>query len=319
MPADAIIALEIGGTKLQAAAGTPEGEILYTLRHRVELDKGVPGILAWCSAAMNQLEEYAQSRCLQVRAAGVGFGGPIDTAAGSVLTSHQVSGWNGITLRDSLGSGRAYGVTVANDSNAAGWGEYVLGTGRGTRHFVYMNIGSGIGGALVFDGRLYDGQGVGAGEIGHTWVADWTAATPGAIDKLENLCSGWAIERRIRAWNNIPEGSPLHDLCGGDASSLTCAQLGQAAAAGDALAGSELDLVARAVATALANVLALVQPQRIALGGGVSLIGDPLLSRIRRELDTLAFGPCHGRYDIQPCALGEAVVLHGALLLAAAE
>lgn len=316
MPADAIIALEIGGTKLQAALGTPDGAILHTLRYKVDLEKGVPGILEWCRTAMNALEEHAASQCLQVAAAGAGFGGPIDTARGAVFTSHQVSGWNGVNLRDELASGRAYGVTLANDSNAAGWGEYVLGSGKGTRHFVYMNIGSGIGGALILNGRLYDGQGFGAGENGHTYVPDWTASTPGAFDKLENLCSGWAIERRVRQWQHISAGSPLHSLCHGDPTAITCAMLGEAAALGDSRAANELDNVARAVAIALANVLALIQPERIALGGGVSLIGEPLLSRVRAHLDTLAFGPVRGHYDVVPCALGEAVVLHGAILLA---
>ena len=316
MPDHALIALEIGGTKLQAALATPAGELLHTLRHTVELERGVPGILAWCNEAALNIAGHARERGLRVAAIGVGFGGPIETATGSVFTSHQVSGWNGISLRDALSAGGTRRVVVANDSSAAGWAEYVLGSGRGTQNFVYMNIGSGIGGALVFNGTLYDGQGFGAGEIGHTYVADWTSREPCAMAKLENLCSGWAIERRIRAWALEP-GTPLYAQCGGDAARLTCADLGAAADAGDATAGAELDRVADSVAHALANVLALVQPERIALGGGVSLIGEALLGRVRNRLDTLAFGPCKGRYTLVPCQLGEAVVLHGAALLAA--
>lgn len=312
------IALEIGGTKLQAALCPQPGVLETPLRHTVELDKGVPGILAWCNAALEQLEGTAAARGLNVSAIGVGFGGPIETATGSVFTSHQVSGWNGVSLRDALSAGGTRNVVVANDSSAAGWAEYVLGSGRGTRQFVYMNIGSGIGGALIIDGKLYDGQGFGAGENGHTYVPDWTSPTPGACEKLENLCSGWAIERRVRQWTLRP-GTALHDLCGGNAAALTCAQLGAAAALGDAQASAELDAVADSVSIALANVLALLQPERIALGGGVSLIGAPLLNRIRTRLDARAFGPCRGRYTLVPCELEESVVLHGAALLAAAS
>ncbi|MFM1921034.1 MAG: hypothetical protein RLZZ303_2668 [Candidatus Hydrogenedentota bacterium] len=313
---DLIAALEIGGTKLQAALGTGAGEILATLRHTVDLERGVPGILEWCRDALLQLEAEAQRRGARVAAVGVGFGGPIETASGRVFTSHQVSGWNGVNLVEAFSGGCRRRVVVANDSSAAGWAEYCLGSGKGTRHFVYMNIGSGIGGALVLDGKLYDGQGFGAGEIGHTWVSDWSSREPGASEKLENLCSGWAIERCVRQWSTLEAGTPLHALTQGDCARLTCAMLGEAAALGDVRAGEELDRVAGSVALALANVLALIQPERIALGGGVSLIGEPLIGRIRERLDGLAFGPCRGRYDVVPCGLGEAVVLHGALLLA---
>lgn len=311
-----VAAIEIGGTKLQAALGTEAGEILSTLRHSVDLERGVPGILDWCRDALLKLETEAKERGTRVADVGVGFGGPIETATGRVFTSHQVSGWNGLNLAEALSDGGRRRVVVVNDSNAAGWAEYRLGSGRGTRHFVYMNIGSGIGGALVLDGKLYDGQGFGAGEIGHTWVSDWSSQEPGASEKLENLCSGWAIERRIRAWPSLQPGTPLHALAGGDVARLTCAMLGEAAALGDPRAMGELERVAESVAHALANVLSLVQPERIALGGGVSLIGEPLLGGIRERLDKLAFGPCRGRYDVAPCLLGEAVVLHGALLLA---
>ena len=311
-----VAAIEIGGTKLQAALGTEAGEILRTLRQAVDLERGVPGILDWCQAALLQLETEAQQLGAGVAAVGVGFGGPVETATGRVFTSHQVSGWNGVNLVEAFSDGGRRRVVVANDSSAAGWAEYRLGSGQGTRQFVYMNIGSGIGGALVLEGKLYDGQGFGAGEIGHTWVSDWSSREPGASEKLENLCSGWAIERRIRTGISLQPGTPLHALAGGDCARLTCAMLGEAAALGDAHAGEELDRVAESVAHALANVLALVQPERIALGGGVSLIGEPLIGRIRERLDGLAFGPCRGRYDVVPCLLGEAVVLHGALLLA---
>jgi glucokinase len=311
------IALEIGGTKLQAALGTAEGVILERRRSVVDTAKGVPGILAWCNHAVSELCGHAAELALEPAGMGIGFGGPVDTAKGEVIVSHQVAGWNGIDLRQACPLPNGAPVLVANDANAAGWGEYRLGAGRGADPFVYMNIGSGIGGALVIGGKLFDGQGRGGCEIGHTYISDWTVARPGAIAKLEDLCSGWAIERRIRAWNDLEPGTPLHTLCGGDAKALTCALLGQAADQGDARAGVELQRNAAAIAQALANLLALIQPQVIALGGGVSLLGDTLLHPIRKALGALAFGPCKGHYRLEPCHLAEDVVLQGALLLAA--
>jgi glucokinase len=313
---DLILGVEIGGTKLQVAAGTPEGDIIRTDRGASRPGAGAGDILEWFAREI----PIFMSVCEDIgrfRAVGVGFGGPVETHTGRVLVSHQVAGWDGIHLKKWFQERFTLPTVVANDSNAAGWAEYCRGAGRGTRHFCYMNIGSGIGGALVIEGRLHDGQGFGAGEIGHTYVPDWTHAAPGAADKLENLCSGWSIERRVRARGDIRPESPLGRLCGGDAGGITCPMLGDAARAGDPVALEELRRVGESVGLALANVITLFHPQRLALGGGVSLLGEVLLDPIRESAARHVFGPYRNRYEILPCELGESVVLVGAILLAA--
>jgi glucokinase len=307
------IAVEIGGTKLQAALGGADGSVGETLRATVAPDEGPAGILAQISGLVAALLTRGP-----IAGIGVGFGGPIDSRTGTILVSHQIEGWEGFALKPWFEQQFGVPTVVANDSNAAGWAEYVLGAGCGTRNFVYNNIGSGIGGAVVLEGKLYDGQYLGAGEIGHTLVPDWTSSLPGAVVKLEDLCSGWAIERRIRQWRSLPTWSVLARLCQGDAQRLTCAQLAEAARQSDAMALSELDRVAASIAVALSNVIALFSPERIALGGGVALMGEVLLEPLRKYVDHLAFGPYRGHFEILPCALGEAVVLSGALLLAGA-
>jgi len=309
-----LLALEIGGTKLQAALGTPAGDILQ-MRRGPAPQGGAPAILDWFAGKIPTLLQAAGK---PVRAIGIGFGGPVDSAAGRVLVSHQVEGWKDLQLAQWFHDRFGIPTRLFNDSNAAGWAEYRLGAGRGTRHFLYSNIGSGIGGAIVIDGRLHDGQGFGAGEVGHTWVVNWENPESCDMIKLENICSGWAIERRIRAWKHIEPNSPLYKLANGDPATLTCAILGDAARNGDPRALDEIDRVARSVATSLANAVTLFHPEKIALGGGVSLLGDVLLDPIRRYADQFAFGPFQGRFQIVPCQLGESVVLAGALLLAGA-
>jgi glucokinase len=310
------LATEIGGTKLQAALGRPGGEIVELRRGTAPASAGAEAILEWFRNPVRELIAIAESLGGEIRCLGVGFGGPVDTLAGCVLASHQVSGWDGFPLKEWFESAFGIPVAVANDSNAAGWAEYRLGAGRGCKVFMYSNIGSGIGGALVINGRLYDGQGLGASEVGHTLVPDWTVDTPGQSRKLEDLCSGWAIERRLRAGNAPALDTPLGNLCGGDQSTITCAMLGEAARLGDEYALSAIDVTARGVATALANALTLLHPERIAMGGGVSLLGDVLLEPIRRHTNDLVFGPYRGKYQIVPCELGENVVVAGALLIA---
>lgn len=300
------LAVEIGGTKLQIALGSLDGRILRLKRGAAPVDRGAAGVLDWIERETRTLLADGEREGPRPTVVVVGFGGPVETATGRVLTSHQVAGWEGMELKAWFEERFGLPTVVANDSNAAGWGEYKLGAGQGTRHFAYMNIGSGIGGALIIDGRLHDGQGLGAGELGHTWIADWTADKPGVIEKLENLCSGWSIEKRLSKWPKFRETEKI-----------TCQELGARANAGDQRALAEIDAVARGLAQALANLIALVHPERIAIGGGVSLLGDTLLNPLRRHTAQLAFGPYRDRYQIVPCQLGETVVLSGALLLAA--
>ena len=308
--------IEIGGTKLQAVIGREDGSILASRRGAVCPERGAPGILEWIERETQTLIAESGARPAAI---GVGFGGPVESATGTVLVSHQIPGWEGFALRPWFEERFGLPTVVANDANAAGWAEFCAGAGRGTRNFCYMNIGSGIGGALVIGGRLHDGQGRGASEIGHTYVPDWTSPSPGQADKLEHLCSGWSIEKRLRARKNFPASGPLMRLCGGNAETITCAMLADAARAGDADAIEELDRVGCAVGIALSNVITLIHPERVAMGGGVSLMGDVLLDPIRRHVAQRVFGPFRGRYEIVPCALGESVVLVGALLLAAAQ
>lgn len=313
------IAFEIGGTKLQCAVGTREGDLLWQSRGEVSQEDGVGGILAWVDAQIPVLD--AKARDLGAHESelpmAIGFGGPVDTDNAVVLISHQVDGWSGVNWRDRYGSAGARNVHLFNDSNAAGWGEYCRGAGRGTRNFAYMNIGSGIGGALIIDGKLHDGQGFGAAELGHTLIPDWTAQMPGKSARAEDLCSGWAIERRLRFRVDLDPAGRLLRLADGNPSMLSCRILGEAAALGDLQAVAEIQRVAEGVGIALANMITLLHPERVALGGGVPLMGDVLLDPIRESVSKHVFAPYRNRYEIVPCALGENVVLVGALCLAA--
>lgn len=301
-------AVEIGGTKLQAAIGTSGGEILEQARAPAPAESGAEAVLDTAAGLLDDLLASQTGKPLSI---GVGFGGPIDSATGEVITSHQVAGWSGFPLRVWFQERFNVPVTVVNDANAAGWAEFKIGAGRGTKIFVYMNIGSGIGGALVVDGRLHDGQGFGAFEIGHTRVA----GPDGTLSTLEDLASGWSIAREARA-HTITPGTPLFDLCGGDAERIDTAMLGEAACSGDAFAIQSIDRAARTMGLAVANAITLIHPEVVAVGGGVGLLGDLLLTPFREEVERLVFGPYRGKYAIVPAALGEDVVLAGALLLA---
>lgn len=311
-----ILGVEIGGTKLQLAVGTTNGEILDKKTERVNPKDGGAGIRQWLKDNIPAFISSIESTHGRIAAIGCGFGGPINSREGRVLKSIQIDGWQDFPIKAWFQDTFLLSTTVENDSNAAAWGEYQQGAGSGCNNFFYTNMGSGVGGGFVLEGKLYDGQGFGAGEFGHTYVPDWTSNSSGAAQKIENLCSGWAIETRLRQPGYVPETSELYRHFSGKLTKVTTRDLADSAKRGDRFSCHEIDQVAYSMGLGLANVLSLTNVERIAIGGGVSKMGDLLLDPIRTYTEQFAFVSSQGRYEIRQAALSDDVVVVGAILLA---
>jgi glucokinase len=316
------LGIEIGGTKLQLGIGRGDGHILALERVRADTSAGAAGIRDQIEAGFKSVLLKADLAPSQVAAAGIGFGGPVDVANGRTQKSFQVSGWDGFPLaawvRDRLG---IPSVVLENDADTAGLAEARLGAGIGFSPLLYMNVGSGIGGALVIDGQIYRGFGHGATEIGHLRVPHNTP-TEAYWAELEQAASGWAIASAAqnlarRKIDECGDGWPVLAQARGSPERITAAMVADAASVGDVHASAILDRARSAVAFALTQAITLLAPKRIVLGGGVSLIGDDLwFDPIRRLVDRDGFGLFRGHFDIVPAVLGEEVVVHGALVRA---
>lgn len=313
-----ILAVETGGTKIQLFLGDRGGAIYSRQRVPVRREAGFRGILDAVTAAFPEAVSSARRLGGRIDRIGFGFGGPVDADSGNVLGSMQIGGWEDFPFRQYFEERTGLPVFVYNDTNAAAWGEYLRGAGRGTRQFFYTNMGSGVGGGLVLGGKLYNGQGRGAAEFGQTYVPDLWNPGNRCGARLETLCSGWAIEARLRT-GRIPRDSLLWQLCGGEQAKLTCRMLGEAAGRGDPYALRELDRTAEAFSIGLANILCLLCPERIAIGGGVSLIGRPLIEALVRYTSERAFKNLRSPWRVAASELGEDAVPVGVLLLAGEE
>ncbi len=300
------LAIEIGGTKLQAAVGDAEGKISDVRRCPVPPGSDAGDIRRLLVSLVRPL-----ARARGMERVGIGFGGPVDAEGGRIVRSFHVAGWDGFGLREWAEGQFGLPCVIENDTNCGALAEARAGAGAGAKVVFYTNVGSGIGGGIVIDGKLYR-RPLGAAEIGHTRLWD---ARSGEYVIVEKLCSGWSIGRMAReqaAEGGMPK---VLQLAGGDAEAITAEHVGRAAGAGEAAA---VDLIAAAAgnfAVALCNVIALISPDRIVVGGGVSLMGEAFFRPLREAVARQAFGPYAGRYQIVPAALDENVVLVGALLL----
>jgi glucokinase len=311
------LAIEIGGTKLQLCVGPATGGPLAVLeRIAVDPDRGADGIRDQIARVAPPL--IARHAVVRV---GVGFGGPVDAAAGRTIRSFQIEGWEGFPLREWCQNVFGVPVVIENDSNLAGLGEARCGAGRGARIVFYSNVGSGIGGALVIDGSLYPGgTGTAVAEIGHLRPGPQAVD---AADTVESIASGWGIAAAAaRRCADVDaarrDGDAVQLLAVSGNASLSGKKVLDAAADGNSLA---LEIVGTAIRTygwALAQAITLIAPNVVVVGGGVAQVGEQLFfAPLRQEVARYVFPPLRGTYRLVPAALGEEVVLHGALALAA--
>ena len=291
------LGIEIGGTKLQLGLGRGDGVIAQLWRGKVDAAAGGEGIRQQILAAVPGLLKSARIERTQLAGIGVGFGGPTDDATQSVIKSHHIAGWDKFPLAEWLTNLLQLPTTICNDADVAGLAEAEFGAGKGLSPIFYITAGTGIGGGLIINGEIYRGVGQGAAEIGHVRPVYPLLSTP-HDGILETFATGSGIGERGY--------SPFNGKA-----------VAVAAANGDSAALAVLDEAAQALAEGICTVIKLLCPRRIIIGGGVSLIGDELLfDPIRRYVAERGFAAFAGLTDIVPAALGEEVVIHGALALA---
>jgi glucokinase len=311
------LGIEIGGTKLQLGLGPGDGTLAALWRGRVEPTAGADGIRRQIALAVPELLAQSGIERGQLRGVGIGFGGPVDDATRTVIKSHQIEGWDNFPLADWIGELVGLPAVLGNDADVAGLAEALFGAGKGLSPIFYITIGSGIGGGLIINGEIYRGCGRGAAEIGHLQVRqDFDYY----VETLEQRSSGWAIGEKARRRlepHQEKDRILLWHLANGRFEQITAKLVGESAAQGDVFSLTILNESWEFLAGAICHVVTLLCPRRIVIGGGVSLLGEEVLFQPLRQLVAEhVFSPFAGCYDIVSAALGEEVVVHGALALA---
>ncbi|ADG67222.1 ROK family protein [Planctopirus limnophila DSM 3776] len=310
--------IEIGGTKLQLAVGQAgETSFIEVVRHEIDRSLGAPSILGLLE---NEVPRLCQK--YQISGVGVGFGGPVWSDQGIVQTSHQVRGWDHFPLGNWLHERSGCPVILANDCDTAGLAEARFGAGVGKSSMFFITVGTGIGGGLILNGRIHGTSRPAAAEIGHLRPG-LDACSPSQT--IEALAAGPAISeftaRQLRVLTETEtlssDAREILDSCEGDLDRLTTRLLGIHAGNGNSIALRAFAEAAHALGWGIAQMITLIAPERVVIGGGVSLTKPHVfLEPLAKFTETYVFGQLKDSYDIVPAALGETVVLHGALALA---
>lgn len=311
---DYVLGVDVGGTKLATVLATRDGEILHKVRLPTEQERGPEfGVARLISMLHRNLEEKGVAP-EAVMGIGVACGSPMDAERGIILGPPNLQSWNPVPIKEILEGEFGIYTRLENDANAGALAEWLFGAGRGRRHVIYMTMGTGIGGGLILDGRLYRGANGNAGEVGHMRVVpeDGPLCGCGKRGCLEAFCSGPAIARRTRAALVAHPDSLILKLAG-SVEAVTAEHLFAAARQGDELALRLVDETAHYLGVGLANVIQALNPEVIVLGTIATMQGDFFLDRVRRVVRAETWPQMAKVVEILPSPLGDSVGDYGAI------
>lgn len=283
------IGIDLGGTKILTAVVSDDGAVLA--RDRVGTpQEGPDSVVVAVAQTVDAVLSAAGLAPDAIGGIGIGAPGPLNSQTGVVFQPPNLRGWHDVPLGPILGDRLHMPVWVANDANAAALGEWRFGAGRGVDDLVYMTISTGIGGGIILGGTLREGVSGTAGEIGHMTIdVNGPRCVCGNTGCLEVLAAGPAIARAAQEAVRAGRPSALLARAGGTIEGITARVVAAAAAAGDAVAADVFHRAATYVGVGVANLLNILNPAMVILGGGVSTAGDLLLEPVRRTARERAF------------------------------
>jgi len=279
-----ILGVDIGGTKVAAGLVNAEGEIVFKMRAPMVSDGNAAAGLAAVCRAIDAALAAPEARSAGPAAIGICSPGPLDPFRGVVINPPNLRCWSNFPLADEIRRAYSLPARVDNDANAAALAEALWGAARGHSSVFYATIGTGIGTGIVFDRRIYHGRTGAAGEGGHVSI-DYHGPRCGCGKRgcIEALASGPAIAERARAAvaAEARGNSKLLELAGGKLEAISAEMVGEAWRAGDALAATVLEQTADLLGVWLGNIVDLLEPEVMVIGGGVSELLSGWFERIR--------------------------------------
>ncbi|GCE10722.1 ROK family protein [Tengunoibacter tsumagoiensis] len=316
-----VLGIEISssGARQSVALADLNGQVLYQLRRPLEYVPDTETVLSLLNemiAEATQPERLPKGRLLRI---GIAVGGLVEATQGIVRTLYHAQQWNNFPLQDYFAEKLDVPCIIDNNANAAGLGEVLHGAGQGERVVLYIGLGRGIGGGLIVNGRIFHGASGTAGEIGHTLVKEnGPECSCGGAGHLEAIASARSI---IHSMRNLAQEYPeslaaIERITRGQPENLTAEQVFQLGAEGDKIAQQVVQQVHTYLGGALANIVQLINPSMIILGGPVAQAGDLLIEPLRQRIQELCLPAASQSLRIVQGHLGNEANLVGAITLA---
>jgi len=281
-----VIGVDIGGTNIVVAAVSAEGELLARTSAATLPQQGPDDGVRRIVGMIREIQQRTGDH--DFIGVGIGCTGPIDRVVGTLHNPFTLPTWDGFPLTDRLGDALCVPVVIENDAHVGALGEHWRGAGRGTRHMVYVTVGTGVGGGLILNGILYTGATGTAGEIGHHSVnMNGPQCYCGGRGCVEQYAAAPALTRSAR--DRAASSGILLALVDGDPQRINPEVIADAARMGDPISREVIGQGARALAVGLANLAYILVPEVIVMGGGVMRSFDLFQPTIHDTFDRLEF------------------------------
>jgi len=305
-----VIGIDVGGTFIKAGRVDTKGNIVKELDEiPTEAEQGPKHVI---SQIIRAVKELSIKEALLV---GIGTPGIISLDRSTVKYPPNLPGWEVIDLGKEIGSAVSTRVVVDNDANCAALGEAMFGAGKNIPSFVLATLGTGVGGGIIIDGKIFRGETGGAGEIGHSTI-DYNGpqCNCGSFGCVETYIGRAYFARRVAHKLETRKDSLLHELLK-DGGELTPEIISRAANKGDAFAYEELREAGYYLGVGLANVMGLFDIHTAILGGGIAQAGEPLFEGVRRAIVQFSQPPIAESFALHHAALGNNAGILGAAAL----
>lgn len=309
-----VIGIDLGGTKILTAVADLNKKILAEVKVDTEALKGPGHVIGNIVRSAVLAMERSNIKLKDIVKIGVGAPGPIIFKKGIIVSPPNLPGWNKLNLKARLESIFRKPVVVDNDANLAALAESKRGAGKGKQNMIYMTVSTGIGGGIILNGKLFRGSIGGAGEIGHTIIQKEGAPKCGCgnIGCLEVMGSGTAITNMAK--RSAKKGSLILKLAGNNRAKIDAVVVSDAARKGDPLAKSIINEAGENIGIGIANMVNIINPEMVVIGGGISNMGDLIFSPIRKSFKKHVLEVPGKGVRIVKAKLGTKVGLVGAIL-----
>ena len=309
------IGLDVGGTTFKAGVVTEDGRIVHKDAMPTGIERPYQEIIADMAALCKKVAADADIEMSEIKSIGVGVPGLFDNKTGMIPFCTNL-GWHDIPFVAEMKKHLDTPVYGDNDATVAGLAESVAGVSAGIRDSVFLTLGTGVGGGIIIDGKPYSGAHGCGSEIGHMMIKmGGELCTCGNYGCFERYASATAIIREARkAIVEYPESSMLA-ACGGDPEKLNAKIVIDAARAGDEAAKAVFGGYVQALAVGIINIINMLDPEVIVLGGGVSAAGEFLLDAVREAVKPMVFFKTMPYARIELAQLGNDAGIIGAAML----
>lgn len=308
------IGIDVGGTRIKGGLVMSDGHVIEKASIATEDHGGVDHVTGRIVDLIGRFQQSAAARSLEVEAVGLGMPGTLSRRRGMVIAPPNLDGWRNVPVVARLCSATGLHVVLDNDANSAVLGEYLCGAGRGARNVVMLTLGTGIGGGIVLDGKLWHGAGENAGELGHMIVhVQGRRCKCGQLGCLEAYASATATAARAEEAIASGEASGLREILD-RGEKIEARHVAAAAAAGDALAQRVWMETCRYLAVGCINIHCALDPDRVVLAGGMSGAGERLREPVVAAMAEMSSEMLGEPPEIRIAELGNSAGFIGAAL-----